>query len=345
VKLVIQIPCYNEEDTLAAVLADLPVSLPGIDNIQVVVIDDGSTDKTAAIATMLGAYVVPHTGNKGLAAAFQTGLDACLALGADIIVNTDGDHQYSGADIPALIKPILDGDCDMVVGDRQTRDVAHFSPHKKRLQALGSWTMRRLSGTNIPDAPSGFRALSREAAMRLNVVTRYTYTLETIIQAGKKNLSVRSVPIQSRPTRPSRLFPNVWSYVKRSAATMVRIWAMYEPLKTFTMFATIFLVIAAALVGRFLYFYLVIGEKGARHLQSLIIALIFAMIGAVLFAVALLADLTANNRRLIEDNLYRTKKLQYLLTAQAAKNGEPPHSLLTNLVAPDTVDDYTLHHD
>ena len=342
-KLVIQIPCFDEEETLAAVLADLPTALPGIDEIQVVVIDDGSTDGTAALANMLGAYVVRHTGNKGLAAAFQSGLDACLALGADIIVNTDGDHQYSGSDIPALIQPILDDECDMVVGDRQTQAVAHFSPMKKRLQAFGSWTMRRLSGTNIPDAPSGFRALSREAAMRLNVVTRYTYTLETIIQAGKKNLSVRSVPIQSRPTRPSRLFPNVWSYVKRSAATMVRIWAMYEPLKTFSFFAMFFLAIGAALVGRFFYFYLAIGEKGTRHIQSLIIALIFSMIGAVLFAVALLADLTANNRRLIEDNLYRTKKLQFLLTAQATKNGEPPDSLLTNLVAPDTADEYTHH--
>ncbi|MDQ6907997.1 MAG: glycosyltransferase family 2 protein [Chloroflexota bacterium] len=335
-KLIIQIPCYNEEETLPAVLADLPKSLPGIDEIQVVVIDDGSDDQTANLARMLGAYVVPHTGNKGLAAAFQTGLDACLTLGADIIVNTDGDHQYSGGDIPALIKPILDGDCDMVVGDRQTREVAHFSPMKKRLQAFGSWTMRRLSGTSIPDAPSGFRALSREAAMRLNVVTRYTYTLETIIQAGKKNLSVRSVPISTRPTRPSRLFPSVWSYVKRSAATMVRIWAMYEPLKTFSFFASLFLIIGMALVGRFFFFYIFIGEKGPRHIQSLIIALIFAMIGAVIFAVALLADLIANNRRLIEDNLYRTKKLQYMLTAQAARNGESPHSLLANLVEPDT---------
>ncbi|MHB8645866.1 MAG: glycosyltransferase family 2 protein [Thermomicrobiales bacterium] len=335
-KVIIQIPCYNEEATLAAVLADLPTSLPGIDEIDVIVIDDGSTDQTANVARIKGAYVVSHTGNKGLAAAFQTGLDACLTLGADIIVNTDGDHQYSGSDIAALIKPILDGDCDMVVGDRQTRDVAHFSPLKKRLQMVGSWTMRRLSGTDIPDAPSGFRALSREAAMRLNVVTRYTYTLETIIQAGKKNLSVRSVPIASRPTRPSRLFPNVWSYVKRSAATMVRIWAMYEPLKTFALFATLFLLVGVALVGRFFYFYLVIGEKGTRHIQSLIIALIFSMIGAVLFAVALLADLTANNRRLIEDNLYRTKKLQYMLSAQAARNGESPQHLLTNLVKPET---------
>ena len=313
-KLVIQIPCYNEEATLPAVIADLPRAIPGVDEIEIVVIDDGSTDRTAVLAEMLGAHVVKHSGNKGLAAAFQTGLDACLASGADIIVNTDGDHQYFGADIPALIRPILDNDCEMVIGDRRTNDVAHFSPVKKRLQTLGSWTMRKLSGTRIPDAPSGFRAMTREAAMRLNVVTRYTYTLETIIQAGKKNLSVMSVPIRSRATRPSRLFPNLWSYIKRSAATMLRIWAMYEPLKTFALFASVFLIIGAILVGRFFYFYLVIGEKGARHLQSLIIALIFSMIGAVLFAVGLLADLTANNRRLIEEDLYRTKQLQYTLS-------------------------------
>ncbi len=343
-KLIIQVPCYNEEETLPAVLADLPKEIPGIDAIEVVVINDGSTDRTAVLAKMLGAYVVSHTGNKGLAAAFQTGLDTCLALGADIIVNTDGDHQYSGADIPALIKPILDGDCDMVIGDRRTHAVEHFSPLKKRLQWAGSWTMRRLSGTDIPDAPSGFRALSRDAAMRLNIVTRYTYTLETIIQAGKKNLSVMSVPIQSRPTRPSRLFPNIWAYVKRSAATMLRIWAMYEPLKTFAFLAGFFFVIAAILIGRFFVFYLVLGEKGPRHIQSLIIALIFAMIGAVLFAVGLLADLTANNRRLIEDDLYRTKQVQYLLLAQAKKNGETA-TLLANLMEPDPLADLTHRHD
>lgn len=342
-KLIIQIPCLDEEDTLPQVLADIPTHIDGIDEIETLVIDDGSTDRTLHLARMLATHTVRHIGNKGLAAAFQTGLDACLMLGADIIVNTDGDHQYNGADIPALVRPILDGDSDMVIGDRQTQAVEHFSPLKKRLQSVGSWTMRRLSGTSVPDAPSGFRALSREAAMRLNVVTRYTYTLETIIQAGKKNLSVMSVPIATRPTRPSRLFPSIWSYVKRSAATMLRIWAMYEPLKTFAVFATFFLLIGAALVARFFYFYIFIGEKGTRHIQSLIIALIFSMIGAVLFAVALLADLISNNRRLLEDNLYRTKQVQYLLSAQAKKNGEPTQSLLTNLVEPDP--DFTRHSD
>ncbi len=244
-KLIIQIPCFNEEETLPAVLADLPNALPGIDEIQVVVIDDGSTDRTATSRRCSARTSSGIPAIRGWPPPSRRASMPASTLGADIIVNTDGDHQYSGGDIPALITPILDGDCDMVVGDRQTQDVAHFSPLKKRLQAVGSWTMRRLSGTTIPDAPSGFRALSREAAMRLNVVTRYTYTLETIIQAGKKNLSVRSVPISTRPTRPSRLFPNVWSYVKRSAATMLRIWAMYEPLKTFALFATLFLLIGA----------------------------------------------------------------------------------------------------
>jgi glycosyltransferase involved in cell wall biosynthesis len=344
-KLIVQVPCFDEEETLAGVLMDIPAQIDGIDEIQVVVIDDGSTDKTAALATKLGAYVVRHSGNKGLAAAFQTGLDTCLMLGADVIVNTDGDHQYFGDDIPALIRPIVDGECDMVIGDRGTSDVEHFSARKKQLQAVGSWTMRKLSGTRIPDAPSGFRALSREAAMRLNVVTRYTYTLETIIQAGKKNLSVRSVPIRTRPTRPSRLFPNIWTYVKRSAATMLRIWAMYEPLKTFAVFASLFLFIATMLIGRFLFYYFALGEKGPRHIQSLIIALIFAMIGAVLFAVALLADLIANNRRLVEENLYRTKKVQYFLSVQIQQQGRPATTLMERLTEPEPLDDLARFND
>ncbi len=310
-KLIIQIPCYNEEETLPAVLADIPAHIEGIDEIETLVIDDGSRDRTAIIAGMLATHVVRHAGNKGLAAAFQTGLDACLAHGADIIVNTDGDHQYSGADIPRLVKPILDGDCEMVIGDRQPAQLEHFSARKKRLQAVGSWTMRKFSGTNIPDAPSGFRAISRDAALRLNVVTKYTYTLETLIQAGKKNIVLGSVPITSNKTRPSRLFPNIWSYIKKSAATMLRIWAMYEPLKTFAFFASFFFIAGLALIGRFGYFYVVVGHKGERHIQSLIIALILVMIGAVLSAVALMADLIANNRRLIENNLYRTKKIEY----------------------------------
>ena len=317
VKLIVQIPCLDEEETLPTVLADIPAHIEGVDEIEVLVIDDGSKDRTAAIAVMSGAHVVRHTGNKGLAAAFQTGLDECLRLGADIIVNTDGDHQYRGTDIPALVKPIVQGDCDIVVGNRQTRNIAHFSPTKKRLQAMGSWTMQKLSGVKVPiDAPCGFRAFSREAAMRLNVLTGYTYTLETLIQAGKKNLNVMSVPITTnRVERPSRLFKSIGSYVKRSAATMLRIWALYEPLKTFSYFAAIFLAFGLALIGRFGVLYFAAGEKGPRHVQSLIIAMIFLMIGAVNAAVALLSDSIATNRRLLEEQLRRTKELQFQIGA------------------------------
>ena len=317
VKLIVQIPCLDEEETLPIVLADIPAHIEGLDEIEVLVIDDGSKDRTAAIAVMSGAHVVRHTGNKGLAAAFQTGLDECLRLGADIIVNTDGDHQYRGTDIPALVKPIVQGDCDIVVGNRQTRNIAHFSPTKKRLQAMGSWTMQKLSGVKVPiDAPCGFRAFSREAAMRLNVLTGYTYTLETLIQAGKKNLNVMSVPITTnRVERPSRLFKSIGSYVKRSAATMLRIWALYEPLKTFSYFAAIFLAFGLALIGRFGVLYFAAGEKGPRHVQSLIIAMIFLMIGAVIAAVALLSDSIATNRRLLEEQLRRTKELQFQIGA------------------------------
>lgn len=327
-RLFIQIPCYDEAETLNEVLDDLPARIAGVDEIVVLIIDDGSTDQTANIARMRGIHVASHVGNKGLAAAFQTGLDYCLEHGADIIVNTDGDHQYSGADIPRLIAPLLDGECEMVVGDRQTGTLDHFSSRKKKLQAAGSWAMRKFSGTDIPDAPSGFRAFSREAALHLNLVTRHSYTLETIIQAGKKNISMKSVPITAYATpRPSRLFPNIWTYIKRQGATMLRIWAMYEPLKTFAFFASFFLLAGFLLVARFgWYYFFVIGHKGARHIQSLIIALILIMIGAVLGAVALMADLIANNRRLIEDNLYRTKKIQYSVAARERERHDSlPH--------------------
>ncbi len=316
VKLIVQIPCYDEEETLPGVLADIPHRIEGIDEIEILVIDDGSRDRTASIAYEHGAHVIAHVGNKGLAAAFQTGIDECVRLGADIIVNTDGDHQYRGEDIPALVRPILLGQCEMVIGDRQTNRIAHFSPMKKRLQAAGSWAMRNLSGTDVPDAPSGFRAFSREAAMRLNVITGYTYTLETLIQAGKKNISIRSVPITTnRVTRPSRLFTSVFSYVKRSAATMVRIWAMYEPLKTFSYAAGVFFLLAFVLFGRFAFLYFGRGEVGPRHIQSLIVGMIFVMIGSVIAAVALLSDSIAANRRLIEENLRRTKQLQSQIAA------------------------------
>lgn len=233
-KLIIQIPCLNEEECLADTLKSLPRSIPGVDIVEVLVIDDGSHDRTAEIARQEGAdYILRFPNNRGLARAFRAGLDACLRLGADIIVNTDGDRQYDGADIPALIRPILEGQADMVVGDRDPSTLRHFSRGKRLLQRYGSWVVRTLSGTSIPDTTSGFRAFSREAALRLNVISDFTYTIETIIQAGKKRLPITHVPVRSYPTRESKLFHSLWEYVKRSASTIVRIYALYEPLKVF----------------------------------------------------------------------------------------------------------------
>ncbi len=309
-KLVIQIPCYNEAETLPAVLADLPAAIPGIDSIQTVVVDDGSTDDTAQLARQLGViHVVRHTGNKGLARAFQTGLDTSLWLGADIIVNTDGDNQYPGRFISALVQPMLDGTADIVIGNRQTDTVEHFTPAKRRLQNWGSWVVRVASGTAVPDAPSGFRAYSREAALRLHVLTDYTYTLETIIQAGKKGLRVASVPVEVNPVaRQSRLIKNNWSYVKRSAATILRLYTFYEPLRTFFYLSLPFFVAGLSLLGRFAYFYL-IGDRGtARYIQSVFIGGTAVVIGVLIATLGLLADLSATNRRLMEELLYRLRK-------------------------------------
>ena len=254
--LIIQIPCYNEAETLPAVLADLPRSLPGVDCIEVLVIDDGSTDATAQVAAQLGVqHIVRHPTNQGIAAAFQTGLDACLARGADIIVNTDGDHQYPGREIEKIVRPILAGTADMVVGDRQTHAIEHFSPVKKLLQAWGSWVVRMASGTAVPDATSGFRALNRETALRLTILTRYSYTLETLIQAGKKGLRVTAVPIDvNPPTRESRLVRSTWSYVRRQALTILRIYTLYEPLRSFMLFASPLLVVGAVSAAAFCLF-------------------------------------------------------------------------------------------
>jgi len=254
VKLVIQIPCLNESASLPATLKDLPVSLPGVDVIETVVIDDGSTDNTSAVARAHGVrHVVRFRQRKGLAAAFTAGIDASLRLGADIIVNTDADNQYPGTDIARLVQPLLSGEADIVIGDRNIRDLKSMSWHKKLLQRVGSWVVRQVSGTKVPDTTSGFRAYSREAALRMTIVSDFSYTLESIIQAGKQRMAIAHIEVGTNPhTRPSRLFDSVFSYVKRSAATIVRVYAMYEPLKVFTYIGAVVFLVGLAISARFL---------------------------------------------------------------------------------------------
>lgn len=326
-KLIIQIPCLNEEKTLPVTLADLPKELPGIDEIEVLVIDDGSTDSTAEVACEHGVqHIVRFKNNKGLAEAFMAGLNTCLELGADIIVNTDADNQYKAEYIRALIQPILDGKADIVIGDRQVETIAHFSFIKRKLQRLGSWVVRRFSGTTVPDTTSGFRAYSREAALRMNVISRFTYTLETIIQAGKKNLAVTHVPVQTNSMlRKSRLFRSIPSYIKRSISTIFRIYVMYEPLKAF-MFVGSVLFTAGFLVSlRFLYFYFFV-DRGAGHIQSLILSAVLMLLGFQMGVLGVIADLIAGHRRLTEDTLYRVKKIELdmleLRTSKQAGKGK-----------------------
>lgn len=310
-KLIIQIPCYNEEATLPLTLKGLPRSFQGVDEVEILVIDDGSTDRTVEVAKQQGVHhIVRLTHHKGLAAAFSAGLDACLRLGADLIVNTDADNQYVGEDIQRLIQPILNGEAEMVIGDRQINAVPHFSLIKKQLQRFGSWTVRQLSGTEIPDTTSGFRAFSREAAMRLNVISRFTYTLETVIQAGKKNIGLTHVPIRVNPQlRPSRLFSSVLGYIKRSTATILRIYTMYEPLKMFFTIGSVIFGIGVLIGVRFLYFYF--SHRGTGHVQSLILAAVLMIVGFQVIMIGLLSDIIAANRLLIEEILYRIKKIEY----------------------------------
>ncbi|MEQ8672052.1 MAG: glycosyltransferase family 2 protein [Aggregatilineales bacterium] len=310
-KVIIQIPCLNEEHTLPITLAELPRQLDGVDELEWLIIDDGSTDNTLQVAREHGVeHIVRHNGNKGLATAYQSGLNACLQLGADIIVNTDADNQYPGRYIADLVRPIVDGTADMVIGDRQTGSIEHFSTTKKILQGLGSAVVRFVSGTTIPDAPSGFRAISRETALRFNVLTSYTYTLETIIQAGRKNLSIRHVPINTNPkTRDSRLFKSMWKYVRRSAVTILRLFLLYRPLATFSYIALPFLVVGLGLWAR--YGVLILQGDTARgaNVQSIIVGAALLIIGFVVFLIGLLGDLIAINRRLHEETLYYLKKL------------------------------------
>jgi glycosyltransferase involved in cell wall biosynthesis len=310
-KLIVQIPCLNEEATLPETLRAIPREIPGIDVVEVLVIDDGSTDRTGEVARAHGAdHVVRFTRRKGLAAGFMAGLDASLRLGADIIVNTDADHQYPGAEIPGLVAPILRGEADMVVGDRVVSEVAHFSWTKRRLQGMGSWVVRKVSNTTVADATSGFRALNREAALRINIVSEFTYTLESIIQAGKKRMAVVHLPITAHETRPSRLFSSTWEYVKRSGATILRIYAMYEPFKVFVLLGSILLFAGFALGLRYAYFWAIGEHLPGRHLQSAILSILLLILGFQTLQWGVMADLIASNRKLIEDLLYRVRKME-----------------------------------
>lgn len=310
-KLIIQIPCYNEAETLEIALNDLPKHINGIDEIEYLIINDGSKDDTVQVAKNWGVhYVVNFKKNKGLAKGFMAGIDACLRNGADIIVNTDADNQYNGDDIEKLVRPILEGKADIVIGERPIDTTAHFSPLKKKLQHLGSWTVRVASKTDIPDAPSGFRAYSRDAAMRLNVTNEYTYTLETIIQAGRNKIAMESVPIRTNPElRKSRLFSSMFGYVKRSMVTIVRSFMMYKPLRFFTLVGSIFLLLGVAIGIRFLVYFCM--GAGAGHIQSLILASTLLMMGFMTVIIGLQADIIAGNRKLLEDIQYHVRKLDY----------------------------------
>jgi len=308
-KLVIQIPAWNEEQHLPATIADLPRAVDGFESVEILVVDDGSDDRTADVARQAGAEVVRLPVHRGLAVAFGTGVEAALERGADVIVNTDADNQYDARDIPALVAPILDGTAQMVIGDRQVHTIRHFSATKKILQKLGSWVVRRLSRTQVADATSGFRAIGREAALKLHVFTRFTYTLETILQAGEAGLSVVSVPVRTRgeESRPSRLFRSNVGYVIRSLESLARIVVLYNPLRIFLRVGAIPIVLGTVLLVRFLYFYFT-GASPGGHVQSLILAVILVTVGVQVWVVGVVADLIAVNRRLLEEAVERQRE-------------------------------------
>ncbi|MBW1637331.1 MAG: glycosyltransferase family 2 protein [Deltaproteobacteria bacterium] len=307
-KLIIQIPCYNEAETLAVTLSCLPRQLPGIDVIEWLIIDDGCTDETVKVARDNGVdHIISHPRNLGLAKAFMTGLRSCVKLGADIIVNTDADNQYNAEDIPLLVQPILEKRAEIVIGARPITSIKHFSLLKKILQKNGSWVVRVASGTDIPDAPSGFRAISRDAAMQLHVFSKYTYTLETIIQAGQKNMEVISTPIRvNKDLRPSQLVKSTPSYINQAIITIIRIFVVYKPFRFFLSIAALFLTLGFLLGVRFLFFYLT--GAGQGHVQSVVLSGVLLGIGFQTVLVAFLADIIAANRRLLEDVRYELKK-------------------------------------
>ena len=309
-KLIIQIPCYNEEKTLPATVADLPRHIDGIDTIEYLIINDGSKDKTVNVARECGIHhIVSFKANKGLARAFAAGMDACVRLGADIIVNTDADNQYCGADIEKLVQPILKEQAEIVIGERPIEKTKHFSSMKKRMQKFGSFVVRIASGTKIPDAPSGFRAYSREAALRLNVINAFTYTLETIIQAGHNRIPITSVPIRTNPeTRKSRLFKSIGSYIRRSAIVIVRSLIMYRPLKFFCVLGILTSTAGLAIVVR--WFIISNFGRAGGNLQSLVLAAMLIMIGVQFIIAGLQADIISANRKILEDIQYRVRRLE-----------------------------------
>ncbi|MDP9294162.1 MAG: glycosyltransferase family 2 protein [Actinomycetota bacterium] len=309
-KLIIQIPCLNEEDALPVTLRDLPREVPGFSTVEWLIIDDGSTDRTVEVAREHGVdHVVRLTNNRGLASGFQAGLDACLKLGADVVVNTDADNQYYGGDIPKLVEPIVRGDADMVVGDREVMSIEHFSPLKKTLQRLGSWVVRRASQTTVPDTTSGFRAYNREAALAMQVVSNYTYTLETIIQAGKMLIAVDHVPIRTNEKlRESRLFPSMWTYIRRNGVSVFRVYAMYEPLRVFMMGALLMGVAALVVWSRFAYFYVQGG--GGGHVQSLILGVVLFNAAMLLAALGVIGDLLSGQRIMLQRTFERVRRIE-----------------------------------
>jgi glycosyltransferase involved in cell wall biosynthesis len=312
-KLIIQIPCFNEEEQLPGTLADLPRKVAGFDAVEWLIIDDGSRDRTIEVAKASGVdHIVRLTNNKGLAAGFQAGLDACLKLGADVIVNTDADNQYSAADIPKLVEPILRGRADLVVGDREVHTIEHFSPLKVTLQKLGSWVVRQASDTTVPDTTSGFRAYNREAALQVAVVSKFTYTLETIIQAGKFLVATDHVPIRTNPkTRESRLFPSMWSYVRRNSVSILRIYSQYEPLRVFMTAALI--VFLLALIPWMRFFVAYVGGDGAGHVQSLIFGAVLFNASVVLAALGIIGDLLYAQRVMAQRTFERVRRIELQL--------------------------------
>jgi glycosyltransferase involved in cell wall biosynthesis len=309
-RLIVQIPCYNEEHTLPQTLADIPRQIEGVDSVEILVIDDGSRDRTVAVARAHGVeHILINKQNLGLARTFRRGIDTALDLGADIIVNTDGDNQYCGADIPKLIAPILAGKYEVVVGDRQTGTISHFSGQKRMLQKFGSFMVRRFSGVDVPDAVSGFRAISRDAALRLNIVSTFSYTIEMLIQVGRKHIAVTSVPIRTNDkTRDSRLFKSISQFIERSATTLLRMYAMYQPLRVFMLIGSLITLVGMVPIVRFLIYYAM--GQGDGKVQSLIIGGALLIVGVLTFLLGIIADLIGHNRQLLEFTLEKVRRLE-----------------------------------